>query len=182
MSWREGYDSRNMALELQARTLERIRFAARVPLSPEVAADIDVEVLADAATGMLMVGLTGFLLAEKLGHGEDVASARVPATWWDHWKADHAEAINRPWFRYWIWRLEPARYRTLTVEGAWTDYATFPRARYRLPDARLGPVYFRRELRAEAWWDDPPPNDPRRRPARDERDDERDDEQDQETP
>jgi hypothetical protein len=136
-------------------TLERLPVHATQMLDPNVLQSVSLEWFADDFIGRLTANLAAYILAERIGSHTEQASASVPATWWDHWKQDHPRFTA--WWSKWVWRwMKPARQRTFTVTAIWTDYATFPRATFVVPDQRkFGPVVFQRLSGHEAEWSDP---------------------------
>jgi hypothetical protein len=137
--------------QLQRIVLERLRFGAQQAISQETAHSLGVEVVANKVAQTLIVNVCGTLLAEWLGDHTESASERVPAGWWDHWKADHPRLVA--WWRKWAWRrLREPRMRTVTLTTVWTDFATFPHSTYVVPSSQLGPVVFHRQVATDCEW------------------------------
>jgi hypothetical protein len=122
--------------------LEWLELSASKAVPAAVAKRMRVSAYRDEHTKDVVYTLTTHLLAERLPPVEETASTcvrvPVPATWWDHWKAAHADA----WYARWLVRCRPPRYveetRKVTLTVELRRYRCFPESRYVLPDA-LGP-------------------------------------------
>lgn len=110
--------------------LERLRVGVQQAVSGELAHSVEVEAYADHITNSMIYQLTAHVLAERLPTETDrqaiPLSYDVPATWWQHWKADHPRAAKRL-------RLKPVRMEThtRTVHTAVdiSRYWTYPEAK-----------------------------------------------------
>ena len=139
-------------LELQTVTLQRLKLGLMTHLGPDMLQSLELEVAADYLSQMMAARLTAMVLAERVQVADYTSALEVPATWWDHLKADRPRAAR--WWSRWVWRLAPPRRRRAEIHGRWEDHATFPHATYVNPDPRrLGPVIFQRTGQISASWD-----------------------------
>jgi len=144
-----GTEAEGPEVELERVVLERLQVAAQTAVTGEVLRDAAVDVRADLAD-RLIVSLRSHVLAEHLASHTETATVQVPATWWDHWKADHHELAH--WWSRHVRPLAPPRRLTHTLTVHWDDWATFPSSTIAFDDDRLGPVVFLRQSRRS--WDD----------------------------
>lgn len=68
--------------------------------------------------------MTAQLLAGVILSGSQEFIFEVPASWWEHWKQDHADT----WYGHWIARRWPPRIITHRNVLDFTQYATYPGA------------------------------------------------------
>jgi len=131
-------------VELARVVLERLQVAAQAAVTGQLLRDAAVDVRADIAD-RLIVSLRSHVLAEHLASHTETATVEVPATWWDHWKADHHELAH--WWSLNVRPLRPPRRVTHTLTVHWDDWAAFPHAT--IADDRLGaPVLWRQSRRS----------------------------------
>ncbi len=137
--WRES--AREAAQRFREVRLDRLAVAQHVRIDP-IASGLkldSLEVTEDFIRRQLVVRLHGYVLAEKLPPARITRSHEVeflsPATWWDHWKADHF----RSWFGAWIASRWPPKLRsearTVTLAVDLTPYRTFPEATWEHPQS-----------------------------------------------
>lgn len=111
-------------------TLDWLKVGAQASLPRHLVDSLDFSVERDRMRDMLTARITAQLLAERLPteHIETTVSPAVPvpATWWQHWKAEHP----RVW-RGWLARRWPVRTRDITMTATLrvdlTRYWTYPR-------------------------------------------------------
>lgn len=115
--------------------LEKLRFAAAARLSPYVAHNLDVEFINSFAEH-LVIRLSSAVLAKQIPPvvAMDYREVEwfVPASWWQHWKADHEDAwYARAFVRRWpVRRLRYSKEFQLKVNldgyWIWPDAAVLP--------------------------------------------------------
>lgn len=114
----------------------------RVQAGTTVADTACLSVHEDDIAGQLVYKLTAEVLAERLETGRFERTVRVPATWWEHLKRDHAPA--------WFTRRFPVRYTPLTLAVDLSRWATYPHATVPLPG--LGPPVVVDNLSSDVRW------------------------------
>lgn len=97
-------------------TLEWIKAAAQAAVSAEFAASIDAK-LVHQTWYRLVHQLTARVLADQLPPEQatttKVFTFEIPATWWQAFKADHADS----WWLAWLVSRRPVRTRVYRREG-----------------------------------------------------------------
>jgi hypothetical protein len=76
--------------------------------------------------GDMLLGLSAEVLRDHIVDETQTVTLETPATWWQHFKADHRDRLG---FR-WLIKRFPIRWET------WTKYVTFERY-YDYPDAAI---------------------------------------------
>jgi hypothetical protein len=134
--------------EVQRILLDRVRVATRRSLSPSVAESVELRTWQDDLFGGMVYEIRAHVLAEKLPPEQVTKSTTIedtqvvnyptPATWWDHWKVDHADRWWAGWFAR---RFPPAiEARAKTVEFKRDVTLTVDLQRYRsYPEATFVP-------------------------------------------
>lgn len=89
------------------------------------------DVMQHVADG-LVVRLRAEVLGETVRRNEHVVRTWHPASWWQHWKQEHAP---KWWLRRWPVRQVP----TETVVR-FSEIATFPYSKIKTPENMRGPV------------------------------------------
>lgn len=126
-----------------------------------VDAELSVEQAAmRRAADDMIVRLRAWVLKYKLpGHTVNkrlTVHWEVPATWWDHFKADHADS----WWLGWLVRWRPAqmqqRCRSVRFRAAWEDMALYPWQTFAPSHRNLGRPVRHVEVHVsndtEPWW------------------------------
>jgi hypothetical protein len=133
--------------------LDRLKVSVCQHISPSIAETVEIRTWTERLTEDLVYELRAHVLAQRLPteqvtesttiEGSETVTWTIPATWWDHWKADHAES----WWAGWFVRLRPPRTaehsktmgysRDVTLTVDLRRYRTFPEADY-VPPAALG--------------------------------------------
>ena len=117
--------------------LDRVRVGVRTHIDMGFVRDnTSVDAAADHLTGQMVFELRSCVLAEKLPPEEITRSEEVPASWWQHFKADHG---RRLWLR-WLVRRRPVRTETLSLTVFLRRYWAYPEARSLPVDRFGGPV------------------------------------------
>ena len=122
-----------MHLSQERKVLTLVRAAAFGRTPKELAT---YRVVEDPLADDLVHRLETVVLAEHVHDQQFVSEpVRVPATWWQHWKRDHAPR--------WAQRRWPVRYQTFTLTVDLTRWIKYPWADIPVYPDRLGkPIIF----------------------------------------
>lgn len=82
----------------------------------------------------VVLRMRAFVLRDHVASDTYEESVRVPATWWQMWKLDHAPA----WLRR---HLNPVEYESLSVKVKVDRYLAYPDAAIRTPDMGKAYIY-----------------------------------------
>lgn len=125
---------------LRRRMLERRKIGYQYRLGPDVLDALDVEI--EHVMIGVMARFSSLVWTEKLAAEKHTVEHRVPDTWWDHWKHDHAPA--------WFVRRWPVTYRTITTHVRFERRAVYPESSFGSPGG-FGPYVIWENV-----WDDGP--------------------------
>jgi hypothetical protein len=130
--------------------LDALRVAVLATIPRELAEDMKfagnhakVDVSAEYLSDMLCVRLRSYVLAEKLADVTKTSALSVPASWWQHLKADH--------FPCWYTRRWPVRTTSWTQEVNFKAYRTYPNASIMLPASKWGGPHIVEIVERGAW-------------------------------
>lgn len=127
--------------DLESVYLAKVKRVVATHLGPSVASTLDVS-LERTLVGTLAVRLTAEVLTDQLPP-KTVEQTRVvefetPATWWQHWKLDHATS----WYAGWLVRRRPVRMRrenrALTLSVNLERFRHYPQSTVVVPEDQLG--------------------------------------------
>lgn len=131
----------DLTFEEHSLTLVRKRLSMTQILPRDlIEASIDADSMMSYFTDDVLLRFKAAILGEELPPATDTAHEQVPLTWWDHFKADHAE---RWWLRSLV-RRRPPRARTITLTTTWENMAAYPWAQLRtqpVPPSLGDPVW-----------------------------------------
>jgi hypothetical protein len=117
-----------MTAALQQTVLTKLALAAKRRLPAYVAAQSEAAVWFDMLRDELVVELRSHVLGERLGdqmaEGPFEFDYFTPATWWQHWKMQHAGR----WYARWLVKRRPAK----TIQHKRTIYGRVNVERLRL--------------------------------------------------
>ena len=134
-------------MNLPSITLERLKVASAVSLSPSILHDMELHQAEDYIVGTLVYKLSSYLLADELAPATKDFTYSTWASWWQH-----AKHVMFPTFSRWLRRPPRQAHHTITVEVR--NWATFPQATTVYPK-ELGPVRIMQQ--AFIRWDDDEP-------------------------
>lgn len=134
-------------IQQKSRTLEWALFGVsrlvnvrvRTTLLPEEDPLLYDEALLVDEVRRVRVELETHVLREHIADEVFHSTVEVPATWWDHWKDDHAPA--------WLIRRHPVRLRSIPVDVQVQRFLNYPEATITAPD--FGRAYRFEQLRCD---------------------------------
>lgn len=113
-------------------TLELLNIGAKMHLSESIAHSLEFREYQHHALHDLVYQINAHVQAQHLGDEIHTHTEQIPATWWQHWKADHNGRIAR-----WIKRRRPVKTKDLTFCVETNNYAAFTDSQI-VHDPRLG--------------------------------------------
>jgi hypothetical protein len=119
--------------EFTQRILRIVRIGARQIIPAHVANTANFSVQEQIGSDMLL-GLTAEVLRDHIVNEIQTVTLEVPATWWQHFKADHRDRFG---FRRFIKRF-PIRRETWTKNITFDRYYDYPDASIALPEDQFG--------------------------------------------
>jgi acyl carrier protein phosphodiesterase len=149
--------SDDVPVSVRAVLLQWRRAASVVRVSNQLMANTDLDVMVDHVLEDLVVHLTKAVLAEQLARDTESVQEEVPASWWQHAKADFGdtrvgERLGRTRLGRWAARRWPVRMQRITLSVTWSRHATRPYSTLKA-DEKLGPIVYREDVaRAMVRW------------------------------
>jgi hypothetical protein len=119
--------------EFTQRILRIVRVGARQIIPAHVASTANFTVQ-EQIGGDRLLGLTAEVLRDHIVHEVQTVTLEVPATWWQHFKAEHSNGFV---IRRFIKRF-PIRWETWTKNVTFDRYYDYPDASIQLPEDHFG--------------------------------------------
>lgn len=95
----------------------------------------------------MLLSLSAEVLRDHIVDEVQTVTLEVPATWWQHFKADHRDRFG---FR-WLLRWRPIRWDTWTKEVRFDRYYDYPDAGIALPEDHFGKFIVNEQITQTDW-------------------------------
>lgn len=119
--------------EFTERILHIVRVGARQIIPEHVARTASFSVQEQMGRDMIL-GLSAEVLRDHIVNEVQTVTLEVPASWWQHFKADHRDRFG---FRWFVKRF-PILWETWNKEVRFDRYYDYPDAAISLPEDKFG--------------------------------------------